>query len=44
MINGDGTGADWQNIQVTQQAPGRNSNNRVSDLIALTLHSVQSRL
>lgn len=28
MINADGTGQDWSQIQVTQNAPGRNSNNR----------------
>ncbi|KAK3944829.1 hypothetical protein QBC46DRAFT_360797 [Diplogelasinospora grovesii] len=28
MINADGTGQDWADIQVTQNAPGRNSNNR----------------
>lgn len=30
MINADGTGQQWTDIQVTQQAPGRNSRNRVS--------------
>lgn len=29
MINADGTGQDWQNVQVTQNVPGRNSRNRV---------------
>ncbi|KAH8912818.1 hypothetical protein BR93DRAFT_984096 [Coniochaeta sp. PMI_546] len=28
MINADGTGTAWQDITVTQQAPGKNSNNR----------------
>lgn len=30
MINADGTGAAWTNIQVTTTPPGRNSRNRVS--------------
>lgn len=30
MINDDGTGQNWQDIQVTDNVPGRNSNNRVS--------------
>jgi hypothetical protein len=29
MINDDGTGANWQAIKVTENVPGRNSNNRV---------------
>jgi hypothetical protein len=29
MINADGTGANWEDITVTQQAPGQNSRNRV---------------
>lgn len=29
MINADGTAAAWEDIKVTQQAPGKNSNNRV---------------
>lgn len=29
MINADGTGTAWEDITVTQQAPGKNSNNRV---------------
>ncbi|KAK1766772.1 hypothetical protein QBC33DRAFT_588020 [Phialemonium atrogriseum] len=28
MINADGTGTNWTNIQVTQNVPGRNSRNR----------------
>lgn len=28
MINADGTGADWKNIQVTQNVDGRRGNNR----------------
>ncbi|KAK3688454.1 hypothetical protein B0T22DRAFT_376952 [Podospora appendiculata] len=28
MINADGTGQNWANIQVTQNTPGRNSQNR----------------
>lgn len=30
MINADGTGADWQDIDVTTTPPGENSRNRVS--------------
>jgi len=29
MINADGTGTTWEDITVTQQAPGENSRNRV---------------
>lgn len=32
MINDDGTGTNWQNIDVTTTPPGRNSRNRVSSL------------
>lgn len=28
MINADGTGAQWTDIQVTDNVPGRNSRNR----------------
>jgi hypothetical protein len=32
MINADGTGTQWTDIQVTTQAPGENSRNRVGCL------------
>lgn len=46
MINADGTGADWADITVVQNVPGRNSRNRVChfpfdpfDLSIFTSHS-----
>jgi hypothetical protein len=38
MINADGTATQWQDITVTQQVPGRNSNNRVCLLLCPFSH------
>ena len=44
MINADGTGTDWTNIQVTQNVPGRNSRNRVCPVPSLhPLSSLQKK-
>ncbi|KAK0745115.1 hypothetical protein B0T21DRAFT_272967, partial [Apiosordaria backusii] len=37
MINADGTGQQWDNIQVTQNVPGRNSRNRQGQSTAFPL-------
>ena len=37
MINADATGQNWQNIDVTQNVPGRNSRNRVCSLPSLVI-------